>query len=90
MLECADDEFNCDVTRCIPKEKQCDGTHDCQDETDEINCPSLETTTTASSTGECLTIKIIICSHESLKKIYATFEKKNQFLFIAFDGGAFA
>ncbi|XP_070498297.1 protein PFC0760c-like, partial [Chironomus tepperi] len=42
-IECSDNEFNCDVTRCISIDKHCDGTADCTDESDEINCPAPTT-----------------------------------------------
>lgn len=32
--------FQCDVTRCIPKDWRCDGHVDCKDQTDELNCRS--------------------------------------------------
>ncbi|KAJ1522550.1 hypothetical protein ONE63_001736 [Megalurothrips usitatus] len=37
--DCAQDEFMCDITRCVPKSAHCDGRTDCVDGTDEINCP---------------------------------------------------
>ncbi|KAK9890042.1 hypothetical protein WA026_008852 [Henosepilachna vigintioctopunctata] len=30
--------FQCDVSRCIPKDWQCDGHIDCKDQSDELNC----------------------------------------------------
>uniref|UniRef100_A0A1Q3FKU3 Putative low-density lipoprotein receptor n=1 Tax=Culex tarsalis TaxID=7177 RepID=A0A1Q3FKU3_CULTA len=47
--DCSDDEFSCDQERCIPKSKQCDNHHDCDDGTDEIDCP-----TQAPQTRDCL------------------------------------
>ncbi|XP_052562691.1 sortilin-related receptor-like isoform X8 [Culex pipiens pallens] len=38
--DCSDDEFSCDQERCIPKSKQCDSHQDCDDGTDEIDCPT--------------------------------------------------
>ncbi|XP_055844274.1 basement membrane-specific heparan sulfate proteoglycan core protein isoform X29 [Episyrphus balteatus] len=34
-------EFECDQAQCVPIEKRCDGYPDCDDETDESNCPPL-------------------------------------------------
>lgn len=39
LSECDLFEFECDYSRCIPIEKKCDGYPDCDDETDEIDCP---------------------------------------------------
>lgn len=39
LSECDIYEFECDYSRCIPIEKKCDGYPDCDDETDEIDCP---------------------------------------------------
>lgn len=36
--QCADNEFMCDYDKCILKSQKCDGTVDCIDETDELNC----------------------------------------------------
>ncbi|KAG5680998.1 hypothetical protein PVAND_010469 [Polypedilum vanderplanki] len=54
--ECAANEFNCDVSRCIPNDKLCDGTHDCEDGMDESNCPEQEPepTTTEATISEYL------------------------------------
>ncbi|XP_052562694.1 uncharacterized protein LOC120431125 isoform X11 [Culex pipiens pallens] len=40
VRDCSDDEFSCDQERCIPKSKQCDSHQDCDDGTDEIDCPT--------------------------------------------------
>ncbi|XP_053952208.1 basement membrane-specific heparan sulfate proteoglycan core protein isoform X5 [Anastrepha ludens] len=39
LSECDIYEFECDYSLCIPIEKRCDGYPDCNDETDEFNCP---------------------------------------------------
>ncbi|KAM7349811.1 terribly reduced optic lobes isoform 23-T23 [Cochliomyia hominivorax] len=39
--QCQDNEFRCD-NRCLPKEYQCNGVHECIDNTDELNCPEKE------------------------------------------------
>lgn len=49
--ECGINEFNCDVTRCIHEDKVCDGTDDCEDSTDENDCPE-PTTTEVPQVGE--------------------------------------
>lgn len=36
---CADDEFQCDGTKCIPKWQRCNQENNCLDRTDEQNCP---------------------------------------------------
>lgn len=33
--------FECDFGQCTPLEKKCDGIPDCEDETDEIDCPAF-------------------------------------------------
>lgn len=38
--DCLENEFPCDVTRCIPMDERCDSKIDCTDETDEQNCPA--------------------------------------------------
>ncbi|XP_037037177.1 basement membrane-specific heparan sulfate proteoglycan core protein isoform X11 [Bradysia coprophila] len=37
--QCAENEFLCDHDKCILKSHECDGTVDCNDGTDELNCP---------------------------------------------------
>lgn len=37
--QCAENEFLCDDDKCILKSHECDGTVDCNDGTDELNCP---------------------------------------------------
>lgn len=49
-LECGAGEFACDTSRCIPSEKRCDETADCDDGSDERDCP--ETTTIPPNVGE--------------------------------------
>lgn len=36
--QCAENEFLCDHDKCILKSHECDGTVDCNDGTDELNC----------------------------------------------------
>ena len=36
---CADNEFRCGNTRCIPKASRCDGVIDC--DTDEVGCGKI-------------------------------------------------
>ena len=40
--QCESDEFYCGG-RCIETERVCDGTPDCTDHSDELNCPSSPT-----------------------------------------------
>ncbi|XP_050331104.1 basement membrane-specific heparan sulfate proteoglycan core protein isoform X11 [Bactrocera neohumeralis] len=45
LSECDIYEFECDYSRCIPIEKKCDGYPDCDDETDELQCPPFTVAT---------------------------------------------
>lgn len=38
LTDCAEGEVMCDVSRCIPQSKICDGETDCDDHSDESNC----------------------------------------------------
>ncbi|XP_060518138.1 basement membrane-specific heparan sulfate proteoglycan core protein isoform X3 [Cylas formicarius] len=40
--DCAQGEFSCDFSRCIPVQKRCDGVPDCSDSTDEQECSRCE------------------------------------------------
>lgn len=40
FAECGDNEFSCDVSRCILMDQRCNGHPDCTDGTDEVGCPS--------------------------------------------------
>nr|XP_017095011.2 basement membrane-specific heparan sulfate proteoglycan core protein isoform X6 [Drosophila bipectinata] len=44
LNECDILQFECDYGRCLPIEKQCDGKLDCDDETDERDCPAYTAT----------------------------------------------
>ncbi|KRF94151.1 uncharacterized protein Dmoj_GI15893, isoform D [Drosophila mojavensis] len=44
LNECDLYYFECDFGQCIPLEKKCDGYADCQDETDELDCPAFTAT----------------------------------------------
>lgn len=46
---CREDEFECD-NHCHPRSIQCNGTYECDDGSDEENCPATTTTTTTSTT----------------------------------------
>lgn len=39
--ECPEETFKCNITHCILKDFQCDGTHDCSDGADENNCHNV-------------------------------------------------
>ena len=38
LAECTANQFQCDNLLCIPQSQLCDGTDNCRDNTDEINC----------------------------------------------------
>ena len=39
---CEGGQFQCDRNKCIPSSWVCDGRFDCDDRTDEIDCPGLK------------------------------------------------
>ena len=41
FLECNGDQFNCYNGDCIIKDFKCDGEADCDDESDEFDCPGI-------------------------------------------------
>lgn len=41
LTACSKEEFMCNNGICIPITQKCDGTRNCQDSSDEINCPSM-------------------------------------------------
>lgn len=41
--ECLENEFSCDENKCLPSRFKCDGIPDCDDATDEENCPEGST-----------------------------------------------
>ncbi|EDW00229.1 GH12750 [Drosophila grimshawi] len=41
LNECDLYNFECDFGQCIPFEKKCDGYADCEDQTDELDCPAM-------------------------------------------------
>ncbi|XP_072042804.1 uncharacterized protein [Amphiura filiformis] len=47
-------DWRCANTRCIPPELICNGENNCKDNSDEANCPTMETTTESSTTPEQL------------------------------------
>lgn len=51
--QCGENEFMCDHDKCILKSHECDGTVDCNDGTDELNCPQHQ--------GLCCTWNINFC-----------------------------
>jgi hypothetical protein len=44
LTDCAEGEVMCDVSRCIPQSKICDGETDCDDHSDESNCVACAAT----------------------------------------------
>lgn len=49
LTECNSDEFSCDISRCIPISQRCDNQYNCDDRTDEEECPNAH----IPETGEC-------------------------------------
>lgn len=39
QFDCAENEFMCDENKCIPNNFKCDSVTDCNDGTDEVDCP---------------------------------------------------
>ena len=54
LAACAEGEFACDVNRCYPIRFRCDGEQLCDDNTDEMNCPTSAPPTVLPPIGECL------------------------------------
>ena len=39
LLACLEEDFKCGTGECVKQYQLCDGHLDCQDESDEMNCP---------------------------------------------------
>ena len=56
---CQEDEFNCDVNKCLNISKMCDSLLDCDDGIDESSCSKQEGTSTASPSIKKIKIEIL-------------------------------
>lgn len=58
MRKCPQERFRCDNGKCIYKEWKCNGVAECEDDSDEADCPHKVPSTTATTT--------VICTNSSL------------------------
>uniref|UniRef100_A0A665WHY5 Low density lipoprotein receptor-related protein 2b n=1 Tax=Echeneis naucrates TaxID=173247 RepID=A0A665WHY5_ECHNA len=64
---CSSDEFQCTSGQCIDSAWRCDGTKDCTDDSDELNCPPASCTAQefkCVTSGECISMGFVCDGEE--------------------------
>lgn len=69
---CDADQFTCDNHQCIPEKNHCDGTPDCFDRSDEIDCSKLSLANNIMYMPYFFNIEVILttCTNYQLHLIY--------------------